>query len=124
MAFLVSLREAGKQASLLAQRDFSIWMVSPRQGKVRSRENLIFSGLKACLVHLRRKGSPAAGASSPKNARDKAAFLSQSSLVLSKVSEGQAGTSWKPTRLVRGTGSDSKAKLHKLATAAKKYLDD
>ena len=58
----------------------------------------------------------------PKNARDKAAFLSQRSSALCKLSEGQAVTLWKATRHVRGTGSDSKAKLRELATVAKKYL--
>lgn len=61
---------------------------------------------------------------SPKNARDKAAFLLQRSSALCKLSEGRAVTPWKATKHVRGTGSDSKATLDELATAAKKYLAD
>lgn len=83
-----------------------------------------FPGLKVCLECQQRKGQSSEEHPCPKNAGDKAAFLSQRSLGLCKLSVGQAVTLWKAARRVRGTGSDSKAKLHELATAAQKYLGD
>lgn len=78
-----------------------------------------FPGLKFCLECQQSKGQSSEEHPFPKNAGDKAAFLSQRSLGLHKLSAGQAVTLWKAARYVRGTGSDSKTKLHKLATAAK-----
>lgn len=83
-----------------------------------------FPGLKHCLVCPQRKGQSSEEHPFPRNAGDKAAFLSQRSLGLCKLSAGQAVTLRKAARHVRGTGSDSKARLQKLATAAQKYLGD
>lgn len=122
---LSAVIQGGKErASLVALRHFSVCMVRPQHGKIRpqaisvSRAESLSSlpaeeGTFCSKEHL-----------FPKNAGDKAAFLLQRSLALCKLSEGQAVTPWKATRHVRGTGSDSKAKLHELATAAKKYLAD
>lgn len=83
-----------------------------------------FPGLKVRLERQQRKGQSSEEHPFQKNAGDKAAFLSQRSLGLGKLSAGQAVTLWKAAGHVRRTESDSKAKLHELATAAQKYLGD
>lgn len=119
-----SLRQARDQASLVALRDFSVCTVRPRHRKTRP-QAISISRAENLSRSLAEEGAFCSKEHPfPKNARDKAAFLSQRSLALCKLSEGQAATLWKATRHVGGTGSDSKAKLHELATAAKKYLAD
>lgn len=124
MGFLLSLREARDQASLVALRDSSVCMVSPWHGKIRPQANSV-SRAESLSCSPAEEGTFCSKEHPfPKNARDKAALLSQRSLALCKLSEGWAVTPWKATRHARGTGSDSKAKLDELATATKKYLAD
>lgn len=82
-------------------------------------------GLKAGLVHLRRKRCSAVRNIPFQRMTEIRQLFSYKGLWLcASYLKNGAVTPSKATRLVSGTGSDSKAKLHELVTAAIKYLSD